>query len=416
MADLVRVGSVGGSLYAFYDDGQKIALYESIAGNFIPERRVSSSGTNPEPDPTPPPPVQTGEGIQITAQMVTTAITALGGSVGAALMSPQALADSFNTALSKTGFASQVSTKARAAQFVAQSAQETGGYRLIKEQGVSNAEYFPYIGRGWIQVTWYENYLSFGKFLKLHGVITDEMMFVNNPAALENLAYAAYTIVWEFTQARTWWKPNPYGNLFAWCDAPPHANIPCRGKHTCGTPHVVGRCINTGNPYTTFLTNGQTLRVKAYNAVLAVTPSPPSRAAIVSPMKSGDYTLSAYFGQTGSWARYHTGQDFAADSGTPVYAVSDGKILGGMGFSAAGISLVLSFGDSEEVSYWHLSSTAVSAGDTVTAGQKIGEVGNTGNSFGPHLHFEYYPKNGTWRDIYTSTNPRVWLAAKGITI
>lgn len=406
MPSLVYLTKVGGTLFAVYDNGDRVPMLDAGGERIIPSRKakgdegpVEDDGTSID-DPGENPTVPTGEGITITAQMVRAAVTALGGSESAMLQTPEAVAAGFNDALDNTFGRSILSTRERAAQLIAQTAQETGGYRLIKEGGMNpSVRYWPYIGRGWIQVTWRDGYLSFGRFMKKWGVITDENLFVNNPSALEDLKYAPYTAVWEFTYKSF----NPHGNLFGWCNAPT-------------APEVVGRIINTGNPWTTFKVNGQALRLKAYYAVLAVTPKPVSRAAIVAPMKAGTYTLSAYFGQTGSWARYHTGQDFAANTGTPVYAVADGTILGGMGFPAAGTSLVLSFGQSEEAAYWHLSSTNVVAGQKVKAGDKIGEVGNTGNSFGPHLHFEYYPPNSTYKYIYTAKNPRTWLREKGVVI
>lgn len=403
---LVRVEQVGGTVFAIYDNGQKIMLIPSTAGVLVPERKVLDPATAPpppdgDPDVNPPAGVPTGDGITITREMVLAAVHALGGTESAMLQSAENVAGGFNDALDNTFGRGILSHRNRAANLIGQCAQETGGFRLIKEQGVDNARYAPYIGRGWIQVTWRDNYLSFGRFLKKWGVITDENLFVNNPSQLEDLKYAPYTAVWEFTY-KSW---SPHGNLFEWCDV---ASDPWE---------TIGRAINTGSPKTTFSNwYGKELRRKAVNAVLAVTPQPATRASIVSPVKSGTYTLSAYFGQTGSWANYHTGQDFAADTGTPVYAVADGTILGGMGFGAAGNSLVLAFGDSEEAAYWHLDTVDVSAGTVVKAGQKIGTVGNTGNSFGPHLHFEYYPKSASYRDIYTATNPRTWLKSKGIEI
>lgn len=89
---------------------------------------------------------------------------------------------------------------------------------------------------------------------------------------------------------------------------------------------------------------------------------------------------------------YHVGADYAAPSGTPIVAVKDGKVLeakNGTTWGAAyGIAAVIDHGDGLRAIYAHMSKIEVKAGDTVKEGQKIGEIGSTGNSTGPHLHLE----------------------------
>ncbi|MEW2051684.1 peptidoglycan DD-metalloendopeptidase family protein [Streptomyces sp. NPDC005476] len=92
----------------------------------------------------------------------------------------------------------------------------------------------------------------------------------------------------------------------------------------------------------------------------------------------------------------HTGDDFAAGLGTPVVAVRDGSIAwsnrkGG----AYGEWIGLSADNGHVYTYCHLSRRQVKAGAHVTAGQQLGEVGRTGNSTGPHLHFEM-SKGNRW--------------------
>lgn len=86
----------------------------------------------------------------------------------------------------------------------------------------------------------------------------------------------------------------------------------------------------------------------------------------------------------------HKGLDLRAAVGTPVFAAADGVVhTSKSGTSGYGVYVVLTHNNGEFYTiYGHLSSRAVSEGATVKAGQQIGLSGNTGNSTGPHLHFE----------------------------
>jgi murein DD-endopeptidase MepM/ murein hydrolase activator NlpD len=91
--------------------------------------------------------------------------------------------------------------------------------------------------------------------------------------------------------------------------------------------------------------------------------------------------------------RYHNALDIAANSGVTVKATSDGKVTTA-GFSPVfGNYIIVSHANAYQSMYAHLSVTSVKQGVRVSQGQKIGEVGNTGHSTGPHLHFAVY-KNG----------------------
>jgi murein DD-endopeptidase MepM/ murein hydrolase activator NlpD len=100
------------------------------------------------------------------------------------------------------------------------------------------------------------------------------------------------------------------------------------------------------------------------------------------------YRLSAGFGQSGSlWSRDHTGQDFAAPSGTPVRAVAAGTVVSAGWDGAYGRKIEIRHAGGTTTWYCHLSAFAVEGGK-VRAGQTIGRVGSTGNTTGPHLHLE----------------------------
>jgi murein DD-endopeptidase MepM/ murein hydrolase activator NlpD len=103
-------------------------------------------------------------------------------------------------------------------------------------------------------------------------------------------------------------------------------------------------------------------------------------------------------------AGYHTGDDYAAPTGTNVVAVLGGTI----GWSnnnggAYGRWIGLRATNGRDYVYCHLSVRSVSTGATVVAGQKLGEVGATGNVTGPHLHFEDRPRGGGYGQVRKPT-------------
>lgn len=84
----------------------------------------------------------------------------------------------------------------------------------------------------------------------------------------------------------------------------------------------------------------------------------------------------------------HTGVDFAAPEGTAVRASASGVVTFAGRQGGYGLRVVIRHDEDTETTYSHLSTISVSVGQRVTQGQIIGEVGSTGNSSGPHLHFE----------------------------
>lgn len=111
-----------------------------------------------------------------------------------------------------------------------------------------------------------------------------------------------------------------------------------------------------------------------------------------------NYQYSARFGQPGGWSSgHHTGLDFAAPSGTPVFSALAGTVVeAGWGGAYANI-VIVKHSNGIKTLYAHLSSSTVTVGDKVLRGQRIGTVGTTGNSTGPHLHFEVI-RSGTQRN------------------
>ncbi len=114
-------------------------------------------------------------------------------------------------------------------------------------------------------------------------------------------------------------------------------------------------------------------------------------------------------GQGAHWVRMHTGTDLSVACGTPVLAATSGRVIVRTDQSWSGRWLVqISTGIGQLTTWYaHMRAVTVSPGDTVAAGQKIGEVGSEGNSTGCHLHFEVHPEGGS---IYQdSVDPTRWL-------
>ena len=84
----------------------------------------------------------------------------------------------------------------------------------------------------------------------------------------------------------------------------------------------------------------------------------------------------------------HEGMDFGAPTGTPIYASDGGKIIKANYWSGHGLCVEVDHGNGVITRYSHCSAVHVSIGDLVYQGQHIADVGNTGHSFGSHLHFE----------------------------
>lgn len=108
------------------------------------------------------------------------------------------------------------------------------------------------------------------------------------------------------------------------------------------------------------------------------------------PLVSGSYTRVIGF-----YADTHTGIDLAAFNGTDIYASADGKVILSKYDNGYGNRIVIEHSNGLITSYSQCSKLLVEEGNTVKQGQTIAQVGSTGNSTGPHLHFEIM-KDGNW--------------------
>lgn len=97
-------------------------------------------------------------------------------------------------------------------------------------------------------------------------------------------------------------------------------------------------------------------------------------------------SITSAFGQR--WGRMHEGMDIAGAVGDPIYAALEGKVTYAGWEGGYGLVVKLSHNGNIQTIYGHCSKLNVKTGDNVKKGQVIAKVGNTGNSTGPHLHFE----------------------------
>jgi murein DD-endopeptidase MepM/ murein hydrolase activator NlpD len=135
------------------------------------------------------------------------------------------------------------------------------------------------------------------------------------------------------------------------------------------------------------------------------------------PVTSG-YRIAARFGDTGSWSRYHTGIDFSAPMGTTIRAAAGGVVThaGSGSESWAGNYVTIKHSDGKSTLYAHMSTVSVDVGEKVSGGARVGAIGMTGRTFGPHVHVELYPAGVKPGDPYEAINPAPWLNDHGLNL
>ncbi|MFS8197684.1 transglycosylase family protein [Streptomyces sp. CWNU-52B] len=137
----------------------------------------------------------------------------------------------------------------------------------------------------------------------------------------------------------------------------------------------------------------------------------PATHTLTAPVSAG--TGTPYHAAGSSWSKgYHTGVDFPVPTGTSVKSVGAGSVVTSGWGGSFGYQVVIRHGDGRYTQYAHLSAISVKAGQSVAAGQRIGRSGSTGNSSGPHLHFEVRTGPGFGSDV----DPVAYLRAGGVRI
>ncbi|WP_250558245.1 M23 family metallopeptidase [Pseudonocardia lacus] len=121
-----------------------------------------------------------------------------------------------------------------------------------------------------------------------------------------------------------------------------------------------------------------------------------------------DGTFTSSFGARNG--RAHEGIDVAAPIGTPIHVPLDGTVIDSGPASGFGLWVRVQHEDGTITTYGHINRSFVGVGEEVEAGEVIAEVGNRGQSTGPHLHFEVTTEAGT------KINPRPWMNEFGVTL
>ena len=161
----------------------------------------------------------------------------------------------------------------------------------------------------------------------------------------------------------------------------------------------------------------QAAREAAAAAASAVTTTAAPAARSLASGGGGGGTAALTTGRVTScygsrWGTLHAGIDIAAPIGTPVYTPESGVVLQAGPASGFGLAVAVQHGDGTITLYGHVNRFFVRVGQAVAAGEQIAEVGNRGQSTGPHLHFEVH-KGGLYAN---RTNPVPWLSAHGISL
>lgn len=131
------------------------------------------------------------------------------------------------------------------------------------------------------------------------------------------------------------------------------------------------------------------------------------------PPVTGSYVSTGYKAGGSLWSSgSHTGVDFHAAYGTSVHAVGSGTVVTAGWGGAYGNQVVIKMHDGTYTMYGHLSSIGVSVGQTVIPGRQIGLSGSTGNTTGPHLHFEAR----TTAEYGSDIDPVAYLRSHGVKV
>lgn len=183
--------------------------------------------------------------------------------------------------------------------------------------------------------------------------------------------------------------------------------VPVSVEPPADSPAQAGgvQIVTAASTATRFVAAEEFEHAVAYAQVRAQRETRLQRPLYASPTRG---ILTSGFGTR--WGVLHGGVDIANAAGTPIYAPADGTVIASGPVVGFGIWVKLRHYDGTVTLFGHLDRTAVETGQRVTAGDQVAMMGNTGNSTGPHLHFEVQI------DGLRQTDPMTWLAERGIPV
>ncbi|MCD6336962.1 MAG: M23 family metallopeptidase [Candidatus Marinimicrobia bacterium] len=185
-----------------------------------------------------------------------------------------------------------------------------------------------------------------------------------------------------------------------YADLPQHdlniENLGVGGRVQMANPEASGNVVEELNADIEFLSTKVAVELENYKSLYADIQKYKTKLEYmpaITPLDAKSYFISSNYGYRvdpfTQKRKYHSGIDLAANRGTPVHASGKGKVIyAAYSYGGYGNLVKIDHGDGYVSFYAHMNKIKVSKGDIVERGQLIGEVGSTGRSTGPHLHYE----------------------------
>lgn len=237
---------------------------------------------------------------------------------------------------------------------------------------------------------------TFSGIAKKYGLKQSELQAMNpgiNPSKLKiaqqiTLNRDAPVLTVQTTEVVTYTENLEFETIYEESSSMYEGETSTKRKGVYGTQEVVAKVKrNNGEEISREVLSTKKLTDPVSQIVVKGTKKAPPRQGTGTwayPIKN--YRISSKFGWR--WGRNHNGIDFAASTGTKIYATDGGTVTYSGYKGSFGYMVIINHGGNYESYYAHCSKLLVKKGDKVFQGQNIALVGNTGNSTGPHLHFE----------------------------
>ena len=205
----------------------------------------------------------------------------------------------------------------------------------------------------------------------------------------------------EVYSTQTYTEPIPYSTQMVENDQLAQYSTKTMQVGQDGEASVQEQVVTLNGVETQRTVVSRAILTQATDAVVAVGTggSDIGTGTLIAPVTEYRFT-SAFKFRNGRW---HKGVDLAVSEGTPVYAADNGKVIVSEWSDSYGNYIIIDHQNGLKTLYAHNSALLVNVGDTVTKGRQIALSGNTGNSTGPHVHFEVH-YNGV------AVNPELYVS------